>query len=119
MRDICGATGAIVYGRVPLMVTEKCVGKELADCNACHAGRVSLTDRRGAKFPVLEGSRHRSLIFNSVPVYMADRESALARADLSIRYFIFSDESEEQIRRVIRAHQKGAAPEGDVRRIKS
>ena len=119
MRDIGGATGAIVYGRVPLMVTEKCVGKELADCNACHAGRVSLTDRRGAKFPVLEGSRHRSLIFNSVPVYMADRESALARADLSIRYFIFSDESEEQIRRVIRAHQKGAAPEGDVRRIKA
>ncbi len=119
MRDIGGATGAIVYGRVPLMVTEKCVGKELADCNACHAGRVCLTDRRGAKFPVLEGFGHRSLIFNSVPVYMADRESALASASLAIRYFIFSDESEEQIRRIIRAHQKGASPEGDVRRIKA
>lgn len=119
MRDIGGKTGAIVYGRIPLMVTEKCIGRELADCGSCEAGRLRLTDRKGMTFPVFQAFGHRSLIFNSVPTYMADRESDLIRARLSVRYFIFTDESEEAIRNVIVAHKKHLTPAIAVRRIKA
>lgn len=117
MRDVGGRTAAIVYGRVPLMVTEKCIGRELADCKACKSGVVRLTDRRGVQFPVLPTLGHRSLIFNSVPVYMADRQDALARAALSCHVFLFTDESPETIRGVIRAYRDGMPPNSTVRRM--
>ncbi|MBO5653365.1 MAG: U32 family peptidase, partial [Clostridia bacterium] len=77
LRDVGGATKVVVYGRIPLMVTEKCVGKELGGCETCQSGKAKLTDRRGVSFPVLKEWQHRSLILNSVPLYMADREEDL------------------------------------------
>ena len=52
IRDIGGASGVCVYGRLPLMITEKCVGKEIGGCEVCESGSALLTDRRGAEFPV-------------------------------------------------------------------
>ena len=118
MRDIGGATSVIVYGRVPLMVTEKCVGKEISDCKRCEAGATLLTDRRRVSFPVLRDSGHRSLIVNSVPIWMADRAEALARFGLSAHHFIFTVESKQEIVEVIRAYQMQLPPRGDVRRIR-
>ena len=116
LRDLGGR--AIVYGRIPLMVTEKCLGREVADCAACEAGRVKLTDRRRAEFPVLREWKHRSLILNSVPVYMADRQEELARYGISLHHFLFTTEREREIREVIEAYEKGSAPKGEIRRIK-
>ena len=120
MRDVGGASYAVVYGRLPLMVTEKCVGRELGSCEDCTAGRLSLRDRRGVEFPVLRGYSHRSLIFNSVPVYMADRENALGEHGIGGRFFIFTTESSDEAERVIEAYKKGTPPRdaGAVRRIK-
>lgn len=118
MRDVGGATSAIVYGRVPLMVTEKCVGKEISDCKQCEQGNVMLTDRRRVSFPVLREWEHRSLIVNSVPIWMADRADVLARHKLSAHHFIFTVESKREIAEVIRAYQKQLPPKGEVRRIR-
>lgn len=118
MRDLCEKASAIVYGKVPLMVTEKCIGKELADCSRCGAQPLSLVDRRGVSFPVLRTFEHRSLIFNSVPIYMADREELLARANLKRRHFIFSDEDKRQIVKIIAAYEHALPPDGAVRRLK-
>ena len=117
MRDIGGKSFAVVYGRLPLMITEKCVGRELAGCSACREGKNELTDRRGVRFPVLRTFRHRSLIFNSVPLYMADREEELVRAGLSMRHFIFTTETPAQVRDVIRAYRNHTPPKGDIRRM--
>ena len=116
MRDL--GKRAIVYGRVPLMVTEKCLGKEVADCRACSEGRVSLTDRRRAEFPVLREWQHRSLILNSLPIYMADRAEELRRHGIEETHFLFTTEKKEEIRRILRAYQKGEPPMGEIRRIK-
>ena len=118
LKDISQNVSAIVYGKVPLMVTEKCIGKEIADCNACKANPLSLVDRRGVTFPVLRTFEHRSLIFNSVPIYMADREESLSRANVTHRHFIFSDEDKKQISGIIAAHKRALPPDGAVRRIK-
>ena len=115
-RDMGGRV--IVYGRLPLMVTEKCVGRELGDCDRCQSGKAVLVDRRQTEFPVLREWKHRSLILNSVPVYMADRGEELERNGLVAHQFLFTTESKEEIRRVLAAYERGLAPTGVVRRIK-
>ena len=119
MRDIGGKSRAIVYGRAPLMLTEKCVGKELGGCDSCKAGHISLTDRRGVKFPVRKRFGHRSVIFNSAPFYMADKKQELLSKGIVSEHFIFSDESAEQISNIISDYRKGSpAPNKAIKRIK-
>ena len=110
-------TAAIVYGRMPLMVLEKCVGTELGGCTRCAENRLALTDRTGTVFPVLRTPPHRSLVFNSVPTFMADRAELLARYRVLRQVFLFTAESPEEVNRVIAAYEKGAAPAGAARRI--
>ena len=118
LRDIGGQSRVTVYGRIPLMVTEKCVGKELGSCESCMGGRAMLTDRRGVRFPVLRAWKHRSLIVNSVSHYMADRQDELRRLGLTRQHFIFTTETNKEISAVLRAYEKGLPPTGEVRRIK-
>lgn len=120
LRDMPRGATVCAYGRIPLMITEKCVSKEIADCRACEAGRVELVDRRSVRFPVLKAFGHRSEIYNSVPIYMADRMSDLPRGDRMGRHFIFSVESAAEVDRVIYAYEKKMPPTDStkVRRIK-
>lgn len=118
LRDIGGQSGAIVYGRLPLMVTEKCVSKEISDCRTCAAGRSVLTDRKNMKFPVFREWQHRNVIFNSVPVYMADRLRELDANGIIFRHFIFTDETPETVDRIINAYKLGLAADFPIRRIK-
>ena len=121
-RDINASTRSVVYGRLPLMITEKCVGKELGGCAACERGETSLTDRKGVSFPVMRRFSHRSVIFNSVPIYMGDRADVLRNYGLSKQHFIFTTESREQVQRVIKAYLSASPiPDGislGVKRLK-
>lgn len=110
MRDIKGDTAAVVYGRLPLMLLEKCVIREIADCNACGKNSAELTDRRGMRFPVLREWEHRNTVYNSVPVYMADKQTELDNAGITNRHFIFSTESREECERVIEAYKRKLSP---------
>lgn len=110
LRDLGGSTAVIVYGRIPLMVLEKCVGRELGSCDDCRRGRIALTDRRGVVFPVLREYDHRSVIYNSLPTCMSDREDELARAGIVDRHFIFSIETPREVDEVIRAHRERRLP---------
>ena len=115
MRDIGGKTSVCVYGRTPLMITEKCVGKEISDCGACASGKVALTDRRGVRFPVLRVFEHRSMIMNSVPFYMADRAAELDKNGIVMRHFIFTVESKNEADKVIAAYEKRLSPKDTVK----
>ena len=119
MRDIGGNTSAIVYGRIPLMTLEKCVGKELADCAACDAGKIVLCDRKGIEFPVLREWEHRSVIYNSIPTCMSDRQDALERADILSRHFLFTVETKREVEEILRAFDEQTALGFPVRRISS
>lgn len=122
MRDISRAhsgTGTVVYGKLPLMVTEKCLIREISSCHECKnaGGRAVLKDRTGACFTVRRGFGHRSLIFNSVPTYTADLGDKLSDIASDFHMFIFADETQRQVDAVIEAYKKGLAPSGRVRRI--
>jgi len=97
--------GAIVYGRIPLMLLEKPVGKP------------SLRDSRNAVFPILR-ENSRDMILNSVPVYMAEYKKRLDEAGIQERHFLFTNETAVEAAKVIAAYQKGT-PGGDrIRRIR-
>ena len=119
IRGIGGLSRATVYGRIPLMLTEKCVGKELGPCSSCRDGRLELCDRMGVSFPVRKRYGHRSVIFNSVPLYMADRQGDLSSARISAQHFIFSSESRAEVSQIISAYKNGAPPQSkSIKRIK-
>ncbi len=119
IRDIGRNTAVIVYGRLPLMTLEKCVIKEIADCEKCRSSSAVLKDRRGIEFPVLREWEHRSIIYNSVPVYMADRQDVLSDNGIMSRHFIFSAESPEEVDQVIEAYRSKKAPGDDGTRFTS
>ena len=98
-RDAGG--GLITYGRIPLMITERCFIGENFGCKSC--GKSSLTDRKGEKFPMLREFDHRNLILNSVPTYMGDREGDLREYRIQHRHMIFTTESARQIAEVLSA----------------
>ena len=103
MRDVGGR--AIVYGRIPLMITERCFMKENFGCESC--GKCSLTDRKGIKFPMMRTDGHRNLIFNSAYTYMGDKQSEISRG-VSGYHFIFSTENARRIKDVVSAFKSGA-----------
>ena len=111
MRDIKGDTSAVVYGRLPLMLLEKFVIREIDDCDSCQTNAAELVDRRGVHFPVLREWEHRNVIYNSVPIYMADKQNELERANITSRHFIFSTESKEECKRVIEAYRRRLPPQ--------
>ncbi len=111
LRDIGG--GVVVYGRLPLMILEKCVGT----CEACAEGKVSLHDRKGVDFPVLRTWKHRSTVYNSLPTCLSDRMDEVHRAGLFHEHYIFSVETQREADRVIRAFQEGKALDIPVRRL--
>ena len=117
MRDVSGNTSVIVYGRIPLMTLEKCVAKELSGCQACQSDRVVLVDRKGIAFPVLREWEHRSVVYNSLPTSMSDKEDLLIRNGISNRHYIFSNETAERVDAVIRAYRSGTPVGGTVRRL--
>jgi len=56
------------------------------------------------------------VIYNAVPVYMADKQSELAPIAMG-RAFIFSDETQSEAARVIKAYEVAAPAEGRIRRM--
>ena len=128
LRDLRGAASAVVYGRIPLMLLEKCVIRELGGCRDAASLRggertvncsATLCDRVGAKFPVLREGAHRNVVYNSLPTSMSDRADQLDRYGITDRHFIFSDESAARVDAVIAAYRSGAPLTGTpkVRRI--
>ena len=119
IRDVKGDTAVIVYGRIPLMLLEKCVASEVSSCESCKSGYTQITDRKGITFPILREFEHRNVIYNSNPTYMADRESDLARAGVTNQHFIFSSESTNEVDYVISCYKNhiSAKENQKIRRI--
>ena len=117
LRDIGGRV--LTYGRVPLMLLERCPTKESGGCEACTAGgtQPALRDRRGVCFPLLREYPHRRVLCNSLPTYMGDRQALLAQYGVVHEHFFFSVETPAQCRQVIGAHRRGEPLPGTVRRI--
>ncbi|MBO7292526.1 MAG: hypothetical protein J6V07_01180, partial [Clostridia bacterium] len=113
VRDLDGRI--ITYGRIPLMLTERCFVRETSGCRTCGVAR--LTDRRGVSFPLLREYPHRMLLLNSLPTYLADRPDLLSAAGDPPECYYFTNENEREAAAVLAAAAEGAALPGAVRRL--
>ena len=105
---------AVIYGRLPLMVTENCMTKNAVGC--AHGGGSVLTDRTGAQFPVLCGYSYRCEIENSKTLMLADKPEVF-RCGLAYGRLRFTTEMPEECAAVLRAHRSGQVTAGtDVTR---
>lgn len=104
---------AIVYGRLPLMITENCLIQNSVGCR-CDRPNV-LNDRTGAAFPLLPAFGHRTEVENCRPLYLADRPD-YRRLGLAFARLRFTTEAPEECVRIFRAYRQHAAPEGEFTR---
>ena len=82
----------LVYGRLPLMVTENCVVTTHTDAAVCGEGHV-LVDRKGMKFPLLPAFLSRNELLNSQTLFLADKRTDYERLGLRYARLLFTTES--------------------------
>ena len=103
IRDVSKAVPCelLVYGRMPLMVTENCLFKGKTGKCACQLGPVKLVDKTGAEFPVIrDGKNCRSVLLNGKKLSWLDRQNDLAKLGLwGIRLY-FTTENAKEVDRV-------------------
>ncbi len=100
----------IVYGRLPLMITENCVTKNNVGC--AHGAGSVLTDRTGAQFPVQCAYGCRCEIENGKVLVLADKPEVF-RCGLRYGRLRFTTESPEACAAILRAHKAGAVTAGE------
>lgn len=110
----CIPVQAMVYGRLPLMVTENCV---LRNGGACPCGENGfIEDRMDMRFPVIkDGSECRSVILNCKKTYTADFMPEIKAAGVSLYRMYFTDETAEECVRVCKAYFEGTGYRPDDR----
>ncbi len=92
----------LIYGRLPLMVTENCLIKNrTGECN-CHLVSIKLTDKTGAEFPVIkDGNSCRSVLLNGKKLSWLDRQEDLARIGVWATRVYFTTENNQEVDRVL------------------
>ena len=92
----------LIYGRLPLMVTEHCLIKNRnGECN-CHLGTIKLTDKTGAEFPVIkDGNSCRSVLLNGKKLSWLDRQEDLTRIGVWATRVYFTTENNQEVDRVL------------------
>lgn len=104
--------GALVYGKIPLMITRNCPVKQNIGCERCKKnGR--LTDRKGKSFEIVCSPYGCSELLNSTPLYMGDRMNEL---NVDFAHFYFSNEGALEVERVLKMFNKKEKPSGDFTR---
>lgn len=112
IRDVSKAvpTEAIVYGRLPLMITENCLIRNRTGQCACTTGATRLLDRKGAEFPVMkDGGTCRSVILNGKKLYWLDKLADWRGLGLYAMRLLFTTENPREVDQVVKAAQTGGA----------
>lgn len=94
IRDISKSldTELITYGRLPLMIMENCIIKNRTGSCNCQNSNI-LTDRKGARFPVVKAPGCRNELLNSQKLFLADKAADYKRLGLWAQRLLFTTEN--------------------------
>ena len=95
-------TEVIIYGRLPVMVSDQNLLKNTAGRSASLPGE--LADRMGSVFPVVGEPGERTVIYNTHKLYLADKKEDLYAAGLWGLRLLFSTESARECVEVAKGH---------------
>ena len=109
-------TELIVYGRLPLMVSDQCIIKNSAGHCNCE-NPVTLSDRTGQCFPVVKEFGCRNVIYNAHKLFMADKREEYEKTGIWGARLMFTNESAEECVRVAECYMSGSkyTPNGITR----
>jgi putative protease len=96
-------TEMIVYGRLPLMVSDQCVIRHSSGRCTCSAP-AQMADRMGAVFPVVKEFGCRNVIYNAHKLYLADKAEDLYSAQLWGMRMMFTTETPRECLEVARVY---------------
>ena len=109
IRDVSKAVPCelLVYGRMPLMVTENCLIKGRTGECTCHLAPAKLQDKTGAEFPIIkDGGNCRSILLNGKKLNWLDRQDDLSRLGLWATRLYFTTENPKEVDQVLRNYQQ-------------
>ncbi len=95
-------TEAIIYGRLPVMVSDQNLLKTTSGRGSALPGE--LADRMGSVFPVVSEPGERTVIYNAHKLYLADKKEDLYAAGLWGLRLLFSTESARECVEVAKGH---------------
>ncbi len=93
----------IMYGRLPLMVSDQCIISHSAGRCACSAP-AQMADRKGSVFPVVKEYGCRNVVYNAHKLYLADKMEDLLSANLWGLRMMFTTESPRECAEVARGY---------------
>ena len=96
-------TEIILYGRLPLMVSDQCIIRHSAGRCNCQTP-VQMSDRMGSVFPVVKEFGCRNVIYNAHKLYLADKKEDLFSAGLWGLRMMFTTESPRECVEVVKGH---------------
>lgn len=105
IRDLSKAIDSelIVYGRLPLMITENCIIKSSTGVCACDSFS-GLKDRQGASFPVVPEYKHRNVVLNSKKLFLADKREEMGKLGLWGERLMFTTENAVECLAVVKRY---------------
>ena len=90
-------TELITYGRLPLMIMENCIiQNRTGGCKHGCQGTNILTDRKGARFPVVKAPGCRNELLNSQKLFLADKAADYRRIGLWAQRLMFTTENPKE-----------------------
>lgn len=107
----------IIYGHIPMMVSAGCIQKTLGKCNK-KPGQMTITDRYRKKFMVKNECDYcYNVIYNHVPLYLADKMDEVRKINPGSMRLMFTVESQQETKRILDMYQRNSeAPEGEFTR---
>ena len=94
----------LVYGRLPLMLTENCLIRNRTGQCACRQGGLKLTDKTGAEFPIIkDGNTCRSVLLNGKKLNWLDRQYDLVKLGLWAARLYFTTENPQEVDQTLAA----------------
>ena len=118
IRDLskCLDTELITYGRLPLMLMENCIIRNRTGSCGCQNTNI-LTDRKGARFPVVSAPGCRNELLNSQKLFLADKAADYRRLGLWAQRLLFTTENPRECVQVAQRYlEQGSWPPNEYTR---
>lgn len=94
----------IVYGRLPLMLTENCIIHKHHGVHTCHNGSMALIDKTGRSYPLLAEKGCRNTLYNAEKLWLADKTEDYLRLGCRSVRLCFTTENSKECLKVLQAY---------------
>jgi putative protease len=85
-------TELIVYGRLPLMLSENCIVRNSTGACTCDSFPC-LVDKEGSQYPIMSDFGCRNILLNSRKLYLADKKKVIKSTGAWARRLNFTTEN--------------------------